>query len=481
MTSNEFQKMLSIDLFSKGYNSIKGSFIPEQFGVFLNMSSSEIGKNYLIQFHEHFHYWQSIFTPYGHLKWACSRDFSNEVVRLWSAASEETPKARTIPAGGMLPCKNIKQVSCVSQIFVQDIVRRTIALTERAIKDDVLQRILPINIDDICPRITIFDKEYKMNGIDILESFAKFQEAVFALLVDNVPFSETIDINRLSPEYYSAYAYFIEHIGPHRGYEFPVLCELALATDHLCHFEEGDAWKDNHPAWRFIKLVELAASYYDETQLNSENIREYFDTYSKNLLQKCFHTDLDQCWDSAISYATQTDLKIPLDMLKSLDFKKKHPWILSFPLLDLDTFLCLKEFHPYYYITSDMTSYTVPSEYLGQEVIFELHYQALAHQICGNMSPRCMDRWKLQCGFSYYGLKNCPYQQDGSCDGHIDCHSNMPPIKTDANSNILEGCLFELLFSLMGIKIRELNVVDIKTKINADKLSENAKEFAGRN
>ena len=55
------------------YKSIRGSFTPEQFGVFLNMDSSEVDDNYLVAFHETFHYWQSVFTPYGHMKWACDR------------------------------------------------------------------------------------------------------------------------------------------------------------------------------------------------------------------------------------------------------------------------------------------------------------------------------------------------------------------------------------------------------------------------
>ena len=45
------------------YKSIRGSFTPEQFGVFLNMDSSEVDDNYLVACHETFHYWQSVFTP----------------------------------------------------------------------------------------------------------------------------------------------------------------------------------------------------------------------------------------------------------------------------------------------------------------------------------------------------------------------------------------------------------------------------------
>ena len=73
------------------YKSIKGSFTPEQFGVFLNMYSWEVEDNYLVLFHETYHHWQSIFTPYGHLKWGRDRSTSAEVIDLWLAATENNP------------------------------------------------------------------------------------------------------------------------------------------------------------------------------------------------------------------------------------------------------------------------------------------------------------------------------------------------------------------------------------------------------
>ena len=111
------------------------------------------------------------------------------------------------------------------------------------------------------------------------------------------------------------------------------------------------------------------------------------------------------------------------------------------PFFRVDILMQMKEFHPYYHIMSDLTSYTVNSESLGNEVLFENHYQALAHQICGNMSQRCLDRTKIQCGFSYYGLKGCQYQEDGSCNGHIDCDNKLPKVKVDTDQTQWKGAL----------------------------------------
>lgn len=457
------------------YSSVKGSFTPEQFGVFLNMHSTETTENYLVSFHENYHYWQSIFTPYGHLKWGCYRTVSNEVIDLWLKATEETPSMRTIPVGRMLPCKSLKQVSCIAQIFVQDIARRITTLEERLSFDPIVQKVLPIRMDDICPTVCFLDMEYRMNGIDILESFAKFQEASLACLVEGKSFAEVIDICKLRPEYYSAMAYFIERVGSERILEFPILCELALSTDKLCQFDREGTWKNHHPAWRFVKMIDVISTYTHMEYLEALNIKERFTDYAERLLQRCSFTSLAHCWDSAIDYASQDNLNISKDMLRSITFKRQYPWALSFPFLDNDVFIQMKEFHPYYYIMTDLTSYTVSSESLGNEVLFENHYQALAHQICGNMSQRCLDRTKIQCGFSYYGLKGCQYQKNGSCDGHIDHNSKLPEVKIDADENIVDGCAFEIFLSLMGIKVQELNITDIATKIDAESLSENVK------
>lgn len=119
---------------------------------------------------------------------------------------------------------------------------------------------------------------------------------------------------------------------------------------------------------------------------------------------------------------------------------------------------------------SDGSRYTVDSEILGQEVVFENHFQAFAHQICGNMSPRCVDCGKVQCGFSYYGIKGCQYILDGSCDGHVDRDSALPELVLDENDNIVEGCVFEAFFNIMGVSVKDLIVTDISKKIDLDTL-----------
>jgi len=474
------ENFLNCDFSSEtfGYwDAVKGSFYPEQFGVFLNVHSQEIDDTYLVHFHELFHYWQSIFTPYGHLKWGCYRTVSSSVIELWLAATKENPSERIIPIGSLLPTQNAEQLRIVSQVFTHDYMSRIVMLEERVFYDKTIESVLPINLDDICPIIKVQGKDYPLNGIDIIESFAKFQEAHFAYIVDGRPIDSTINIDYLKPEYYSALYYFITKIGWERIMEFPILCELALSSDELCKFDNKCNWKNNHPAWRFIKMIEFLLADKNICQLKYENIKEDFIIYSKYILENCDYKNQFDFWDSAIMYATQNDLNISKDMLRAIYFKKKFPWVLSFPFADKDVVLEIKKFKPYFYITMDSTIYTMDNEALANEVIFENHYQAFSHQIRGNMSPRCLDRGKLQCGFSYYGLNNCNYQKNDECDGHIDRFHSLPQVKLAPDGTLIEGCPFELFLMLMNISIKDVKVTDMNAKIDYQLLKENVQNL----
>lgn len=459
------------------YDSIRGFFTPEQFGVFLNMDSDEIDGNYQVVFHENFHHWQSVFTTYGHLKWGCNRSFTSEVINLWLAATENDKGCKGIPAANLICDADVRKIGCISQILVQDTARKALMIAERRVNDPWLQKMIPICIDEIPPIIELNGMRHQLYGIDILESFAKFQEATLVYLVEGKSIHETIDITTLNPEYYSALHYFFNRIGPARILEFPIICELALTTNHLCIINTDKDWKSNHPAWRFIKLIDVIAGYDESEWLLYEDIEAKFSSYVDRTLKLCAYASVEECWDEVKKYDSETGLNIPNDMLRAIEFKNKYPWALAFPFLNTSVYTQLKSFHPYYYIMSDTTGYAVDSESLGNEVMFENHYQAFAYQLCGYMSRRCIDCGRIQCGFSYYGIKGCQYQLDETCDGHLDHESELPKLVVDAEGNIVEGCSFEVFLGLMGISISDLMISDISKKIDPMMIKERVKQL----
>lgn len=77
----------------------------------------------------------------------------------------------------------------------------------------------------------------------------------------------------------------------------------------------------------------------------------------------------------------------------------------------------------------------------------------------------------LQCGFSYFGLKYCPYQINGQCDGHIDGKSILAPLELDDEENIIGGCTFEVVLNIMGTSIREIDIYNVNEKISLEEIS----------
>lgn len=458
-------------------NILKGSFTPEQFGVFLNMYSCEIEDNYLVLAHETFHHWQSIFTPYGQLKWGCTRSFSSDVVDLWIQATNDCKSGRPIPAAEIIPCQTMNQAKCLSEILLEEVAWQLFTLEEKAFENTQIEEFLPITMDEICPSVSVEGKTYRLNGIDILESWAKYYEYLLSYFVNEKEFDEVINPTVLNTEYYSALFYFIEKVGFQRIGEFSVACELSLYTGKICRYD-NNTWKQYHPAWRFVKIIDEMSKLNPSDYLTLDNTKDYYLKYSEMILQKCGFTNRQESWEGAIEYIKQADLSISNDMKKAIEFLNNYPWALSFPLIDFNVFLELKRFTPYYITTADNANYLINSKSLANEVVFENHFMAFFHQICGHISVRCLDTGKLQCGFSYYGLNVCPSFIDGTCDGHIDRYSTLPEMKLDKYSNIKAGCMFAIMLDLLGISYRDIIIPNVVNKeLTKEDLSKDIKRL----
>ena len=173
-----------------------------------------------------------------------------------------------------------------------------------------------------------------------------------------------------------------------------------------------------------------------------------------------------------------SDLTMAEEMKAAIEYKKKHPWMLSYPMCNEKDFFSAEfnRFKPYFTIMNDGIRYNSTHIHY-EELIYENHLQALARQICGYISPYCLDSFKLMCGFSYMGTKTCPHYLKGECDGHVDAETELPTVILDENSNIISGCTLELLLKFHNIDIKDINVGKIQlTKYN-DMISHAKKHF----
>lgn len=167
--------------------------------------------------------------------------------------------------------------------------------------------------------------------------------------------------------------------------------------------------------------------------------------------------------------ATVLELVCPKD-------KKKHPWMLSYPMCNEDDFFSVEfnRFEPYFTIMDDAISYN--SDHVrSEELVVENHMQALAQQICGYPSRYCRDSFKLMCGFSYMGTNNCPHYLNGECDGYVDAEPQLPELILDEDSNIKSGCSFELLLKSHNIDIKDIEV-GIMRLVTYDEITNAAKK-----
>lgn len=445
--------------FDERLKTIGGSFSPDQMSIFLNMQKDELGENYRVYFHERFHHWQFLFTPYGHLRWGCIRSASAEIIEAWSKVTETTKKQRLLPVGNLLEHCDKDSLGSVLAILTQNFALTLLNYHERYYENKDVTNRLRISKDDVCPKILLRGREYYLNGLDIIESFTKFQEAVFCETIDNTPFYKTLDCTKLNPEYYSAFSFFLEQLGSNRILEFPVICEIALATNKLCKFDNSNiSWRNNHPAWRYVKLITVLKEHTHSLPSLSDNIKENFVEYWNAVTSLCGFQDYRTMWDSAIDYAQSSELSMAKDMKRAIDFKLQHPWFLAFPLLD-SQLLENSELHdlrPYYLIFSDTAEYFIDDKSIISEIIFEGHFQALSNQIAGKMSKRCVYTDLLQCGFSYYGFGGCKYLTDGLCEGHFDKDHRVEKIEFDKAGNVIQGCPFECFLLTCNINPNEI-------------------------
>jgi hypothetical protein len=224
-----------------------------------------------------------------------------------------------VPIASYLEEENIDALKIVATIHLNNIVQQFSNITEYAyLSNDIIQ-ITHLDQDNIVPVIPLNGKDYNLNGIDILESFAKFEEALLGYLFEDKPLAETIDPGKLPERYYSALDYFLSNVGPERLHEFPIICELSLAITKLPKFNDMDSFKKSHPSWGFFSIVNCLMENKDIPSPDIFSDKSFFD-YSNKVLEKCNFDTFNDVWKSAEDYANQADLSMAKEMKDAIEY-----------------------------------------------------------------------------------------------------------------------------------------------------------------
>lgn len=453
---------MNIEDLNKVFKTIKGMFSPEQMSSRLFMNEDDIPNNYTTMFHERFHYLQCIFTPYGHLKWGCYRSYTAEVIELWLKLTHDYNVKKKIPIYQYLEDNDSNGFKVFANIHIKDIAYKCLSFVDGISLNESDLNILKIHKEKLFPFIKVNDIAYTLNGIDIIESFAKFEEALLAYYYFDIDFNDTINPDILDYRYYIALYYFVDQVGIDRIMEFPIACELSLAFSNAPISTDEHKFRNNHPGWRFLRIVNFLKEHQNLNFDISSN--QSFFEYTEAVLRGCDYILWEELWAPAEKYASECDLSMSVEMLNAIKYKKANPWCLSYGVINPELFFSedFNRFFPLFTITDDNVIYN--TKYINSsELLFENEFQAIACQICGHKSKYNIFPDMLQCADSYFGIKSCKYRQNGKCDGHINSDSELPTILLDENNNITEGCPMEIILNIMGTSITEIDVCNTKT------------------
>lgn len=469
---------MNTKLLADALSALLGQFTPSNLGSRLYMEKSELETpdKFLVWFHERFHYLQVVFTPYGHLKWGAYRTSTADIIEAWAKLSTLFKQPRKLPIREYLIDDTPESVRLAYNIWFQDFKNDIYKIVEQGVSSK-MSMFSGLTYETCCPVITLNDQEYRLRGIDILESFAKFEEAMLGELITGKTLDDLIDPNKLNPEYYSALYYFIGMVGPERLIEFPVVCELALATAHIPSPSSLEKFYKYAPNWRFVRIVEEIASLKNLPDLDYDNNASFYD-YANAVLLACGYETMDEAWRAAEEYAEMSDLTMAQEMKDAIEYKKTHPWMLAYPMCNVIDFFSeeFNRFEPYFTIMEDGVRYNL-SHIRSEELVVENHLQALAQQICGYNSAYCRDSFKLMCGFTYMGLYTCPHYLCGECDGYIDRDTNLPELIVDEYSNMKSGCTFDLCMRDDDVNIKDVDV-GIMRRVTYDEMIDAVKKHS---
>ncbi len=250
--------MIYIRLNTEELKAIKGSYNIAQQHIFINREFLDLDtletKDFRLYFHELYHHWQSLFTSYGQLKWGAYRTFYMDVVNIWMSGTEGTGSYRILPYANLINEGSTEFSRCAIQLHLQLNIMSLLSLNERSRLSNEIISLLNLDYERLIPKVSIEGIEYDLNGLDIIETYAKYQEAMFGFLMLDVPFEETFNLKHLNKEYYFAYLYFIDKLKGAREFEFPAICELALSGGNFSNPSVDESWFSNHIGWRFIRI-----------------------------------------------------------------------------------------------------------------------------------------------------------------------------------------------------------------------------------
>lgn len=414
--------------------------------------------------HEHMHYFQTLFTGYGQIQWSGHRQASGFIVRKWKelasaglghrvplAAYADDPRAAGPAEWLHLTAREQSLLSAAR--FYMPVPNWTFGeLGVKLIKEE-----WPIN-----PVVTIDGHKVCLQGKDVLEGHAHFVERTFIEGFVRPPLSAWARVG-LSGQYTRAFDYFVERCGPSRHHEFPVVCDLALQTswDPVIPKTEGD-WRRSSPSWRFVEITNLLSTDHG---LAFGQPTEWPTTYAavaRKIFEKLGYLQLEDVIAERLgAFDRVPELMQVEEVLKAaMQFRAERPWIAANPAAHMPWLEeLLARFKAPFVVIEGGIGHFGHTPISGSELLFEMHYQALAAQLLGDVPSDASGNGELRCAFGQFRIpKGCPYQQSHGCSGQLNPAKGPPvPTQVEADENIT-GCSFAVFLDVVTHGLRTIEV-----------------------
>ncbi|MPS98690.1 MAG: hypothetical protein E2581_09335 [Pseudomonas sp.] len=423
----------------------------------------------LTYFHEHVHYFQTLFTGYGHIQWSSYRQASGFTLRKWK---ELWP----IMGGPRIPLANCNTRLDVHQyahylylVFAeQNKISQARFITIPGAKTmDALKLTLIKQSWRINPEIATAQGTRELCTKDILEGHAFFLERSFGNQILAIPPDVAWDRSEVPDVYTAAYDWFVERCGESARELFPILCDLSLQVSWEplipSTFEE---WQASNPSWRFYSLTEALAAAPELIMDMEGGWQERYLAFCDQLLETCQFKGLNQVLSERLQALIDLERHPGISpvqriMKKALELRIEQPWMSVYPARTQSELIRLfEEFRiPAVLVGGRYQAQSSLDGDMVTELIGELHYQAFNDQLLGNPSASARVTNSIECGFSKFGVHNgCPFQVSGECIGRFDPKEGLPiPMSHDDTGNI-DGCTFGALFHYSETRVEDLLV-----------------------
>lgn len=419
--------------------------------------------------HEHVHYFQTLFTGYGHIQWSSYRQATGYTSRMW----RQMWPAMGAPRMPLANCNTQPAIHHQAQ-FLQQVFNEQSKLCQArfistpGIKTvDGLKLMLIKQPWQINPEIESANGQRELCTKDILEGHAFFIERSFAQLVLSFPEDTAWARKGIGDVYTAAYDWFIELCGDESRSLFPVICDLSLQTSWKPVVPTTEhEWQASNPSWRFYQLTKALAVQPEIAVEMSGDWNGHYIAFCEQLLNACEFESLSQIlterlqalWDLERNPGLSPMQRI---MKNAVAMRIEEPWLSADPtrnLSELDKLFA--EFRiPATVIEGRYHAQSPVESDVATELIGELHFQAFMSQLLGNPSMFARQTNSLECGFTRYDIPNgCPHLVSGECIGRFDPTDGLPmPLLIDDAGNI-EGCTFGAFFKSSGFAVEALNV-----------------------